>query len=65
MPAEKVTPQAVNFMVKYARGLLCMPIIGERLDELNLRILGIAQIIDYRLRHEKLIERVTNLEHRG
>jgi 3,4-dihydroxy 2-butanone 4-phosphate synthase/GTP cyclohydrolase II len=39
MPAEKVTPEAVNFMVKHARGLLCMPIIGERLDELGLPLL--------------------------
>jgi 3,4-dihydroxy 2-butanone 4-phosphate synthase/GTP cyclohydrolase II len=36
MAAEKVTPEAVNFMTKYARGLLCMPIIGQRLDELKI-----------------------------
>lgn len=35
--AQKVTPEAINFMVKYARGLVCMPIIPERLDELNIR----------------------------
>ncbi len=40
MPAEKVTPEAVNFIVKYARGLLCMPIIGERLDELSIPMMG-------------------------
>lgn len=34
--AEKVTPEAVNFMVKHARGLVCLPIIGERLDELEI-----------------------------
>ncbi len=34
--AEKATPQAINFMVTYARGLVCMPIIGERLDELEI-----------------------------
>lgn len=34
--AEKVTAETVNFMAKYARGLICMPIIGERLDQLNL-----------------------------
>ncbi|MDK2919138.1 MAG: 3,4-dihydroxy 2-butanone 4-phosphate synthase / cyclohydrolase [Candidatus Petromonas sp.] len=37
MAAEKVTPEAVNFMAKYARGLICMPIIGERLKELDIR----------------------------
>ncbi|MBE6063848.1 bifunctional 3,4-dihydroxy-2-butanone-4-phosphate synthase/GTP cyclohydrolase II [Clostridium cochlearium] len=36
MAAEKVTPEDINFMIKYGRGLVCMPIIGERLKELNL-----------------------------
>jgi 3,4-dihydroxy 2-butanone 4-phosphate synthase / GTP cyclohydrolase II len=35
MAAEKVTPQAINFMAKYGGGLVCMPIIRERLVELN------------------------------
>ena len=39
MPAETVTPEAINFIVKYARGLLCMPIIGERLDELQMPLM--------------------------
>jgi 3,4-dihydroxy 2-butanone 4-phosphate synthase / GTP cyclohydrolase II len=34
--AEKVTTEAVNFMVKNARGLVCMPVKGERLDELEI-----------------------------
>ena len=34
--AEKVTTEAVNFMVKHARGLVCMPVKGERLDELEI-----------------------------
>ena len=34
--AEKVTPDAINFMIKHARGLVCMPMTGERLDELNI-----------------------------
>lgn len=33
--AEKVTPSIVNFMAKYAGGLICLPIIRERLEELN------------------------------
>ncbi len=36
MAAEKVTPEAINFMAKHARGLICMPVIGKRLDELNI-----------------------------
>ncbi len=39
MAAEKVTPEAVNFMAKYARGLICMPVIEERLKELNLQLM--------------------------
>ncbi|MDD5122586.1 MAG: bifunctional 3,4-dihydroxy-2-butanone-4-phosphate synthase/GTP cyclohydrolase II [Dehalococcoidales bacterium] len=34
--AEKVTPDAINFMIKHARGLVCMPLTGQRLDELNI-----------------------------
>lgn len=36
MAAEKVTPEAINFMAKYGRGLICMPIVGERLKELDI-----------------------------
>ncbi|MCB5559514.1 bifunctional 3,4-dihydroxy-2-butanone-4-phosphate synthase/GTP cyclohydrolase II [Anaerosalibacter bizertensis] len=34
--AEKVTTEKINFMTKYARGLVCMPVEGERLEELNI-----------------------------
>ncbi len=36
MAAEKVTPEAVNFMVTHARGLVCMPITGELALKLEL-----------------------------
>ena len=36
MAAEKVTPEAVNFMAKFGGGLICMPVIKERLAELNI-----------------------------
>ena len=36
MAAEKVTPEAINFMATYGRGLICMPVIGSRLDELDI-----------------------------
>ena len=39
MPAQMATPEAVNFVVTHARGLLCMPIIGERLDELEIPLM--------------------------
>ncbi|MDN5348038.1 MAG: 3,4-dihydroxy 2-butanone 4-phosphate synthase / cyclohydrolase [Clostridia bacterium] len=34
--AEKATPEIINFMATYARGLICMPVNGQRLDELGL-----------------------------
>ena len=34
--AEKVTPEAINFMARYGRGLICLPMTGERLDELQI-----------------------------
>lgn len=36
LAAEMVTPEAVNFMARYARGLVCMPMTGERLDSLQI-----------------------------
>ncbi len=36
MAAQMVTPEAINFMRKEAGGLICVPIIGKRLDELQL-----------------------------
>jgi 3,4-dihydroxy 2-butanone 4-phosphate synthase/GTP cyclohydrolase II len=39
MAAEKVTPEAINFMAKHGRGLICMPMTGERLDALDLPLM--------------------------
>ncbi len=36
MAAEKVTPEAVNFMARFGRGLICVPMPGERLDALDI-----------------------------
>jgi len=36
MAAQKATPEAVNFMATHGKGLICLPIKGERLDELEL-----------------------------
>ncbi len=36
LPAEKVTPEAINFMAKYGRGLICLAATGQRLDELRI-----------------------------
>ena len=37
--AEKVTSEAINFMALNARGLICLPIIGKRLDELRIPLM--------------------------
>lgn len=36
MAAEKVTPEDINFMSKFGRGLICMPCISSRLNELQI-----------------------------
>src|SRR5882672_6681772 len=34
--ASKATPALINFMAKYGRGLICLPVVGKRLDELQI-----------------------------
>ena len=40
MAAEMVTPDAVNFMVTHGRGLLCMPMKEDRLDQLGIKLIN-------------------------
>ena len=37
--AEKVTPEAINFMAKYGRGLICLSMTGKKLDSLDLPLM--------------------------
>ena len=39
MAAEMVTPAAINFMATYGKGLICVPMLGEHLDKLNLPLM--------------------------
>ena len=39
MAADCVTPEAITFMAKHGRGLICMPISGKRLDEIQLPLM--------------------------
>ena len=39
MAAELVTPEAINFMARYGRGLICMPMTAERIAELALPLM--------------------------
>lgn len=46
--AEKAGPEIINFMATHAKGLICAPIIGERLDELEIQ----AMVSDNTDNHE-------------
>ncbi|MDQ6764554.1 MAG: 3,4-dihydroxy-2-butanone-4-phosphate synthase, partial [Verrucomicrobiota bacterium] len=37
MAAEKATPEAVNFMAKHGRGLICVPVSNQRAEQLGLQ----------------------------
>ena len=37
--AEKATPEIINFMARHGRGLVCLPMTGERLDELRIPLM--------------------------
>jgi 3,4-dihydroxy 2-butanone 4-phosphate synthase/GTP cyclohydrolase II len=39
MAAEKVTPEAINFMARFGRGLICLSMTPERLDQLEIPLL--------------------------
>ena len=39
MAAEKITPEAINFMAKYGRGLICLAMTPQRLDELEIPLM--------------------------
>ena len=39
MAAEKATPEAINFMARYGRGLICLPMAGARIDQLGLNMM--------------------------
>jgi len=39
MAAEKVTPEAINFMAKFGRGLICLPMSAARIDRLGLSMM--------------------------
>jgi len=48
MAAEKATPEAVNFMAKEGRGLICVPMLGEDLDRLGLSMMVEKQEDNFR-----------------
>ena len=40
IPAQMATPQAINFMASYGRGLVCLALTGERIDALGLTLMS-------------------------
>jgi 3,4-dihydroxy 2-butanone 4-phosphate synthase / GTP cyclohydrolase II len=58
--AERVSPEAINFMAKFGRGLICLAMTGERLDELqvplmvsdNTSLYGTAFCVSIEARHK-------------
>src|SRR3982751_1433527 len=48
MAAEKVTPEAVNFMARHGRGLICAPITEKRAEQLGLQRMVLENRESYR-----------------
>src|SRR6478752_5026793 len=48
MAAEKITPEAVNFMATHGRGLICVPITEERAERLGLQRMVLENRESYR-----------------
>jgi len=40
LPAQMVTPEAINFMAKYGRGLICLALTKQRIEELKLPLMN-------------------------
>src|SRR5437764_5532646 len=47
LAAEKVTPEAINFMAKYGRGLVCITLTEERLEHLRIGPMSAENTSDY------------------
>jgi 3,4-dihydroxy 2-butanone 4-phosphate synthase/GTP cyclohydrolase II len=45
--AEFATPEAINFMARFGRGLICLPMSGEGIDRLNLPMMATANRSPY------------------
>ena len=40
IPAQMVTPEAINFMAKYGRGLICLALTKKRIQDLELQLMN-------------------------
>ncbi|MDD4803156.1 MAG: bifunctional 3,4-dihydroxy-2-butanone-4-phosphate synthase/GTP cyclohydrolase II [Syntrophomonas sp.] len=57
--AEKCNPDIVNFMATYAKGLICMPMIGQRLDELEIQAMVIENTDNHQTAFTVSVDHVT------
>jgi 3,4-dihydroxy 2-butanone 4-phosphate synthase / GTP cyclohydrolase II len=48
MAAEEATPKTIGFFVRHTSGVICTPMLGERLDELELPLMVAANTAPYR-----------------
>ena len=48
MAGEKVSPDAINFMARYGRGLICLPLTEEKVKQLGLQMMVSENTFSYR-----------------
>ena len=53
MAAEKVTPEAVNFMARFGRGLVCVPVTRARATQLNLYEMGTRRRLQHQVHRQR------------
>ncbi len=61
MAAEKVTPEAINFMATHARGLICLTLTAERLEELRVPMMVTSNKSPYQTAFAVSIEATTGV----
>ena len=65
MAAEKITPEAVNFMAKYGRGLVCLALTEDRCDELGLPLMSPGEYLKLRHGLHRIDRRAARHHHRN
>jgi 3,4-dihydroxy 2-butanone 4-phosphate synthase/GTP cyclohydrolase II len=57
--AEKSTPDIINFMATHAKGLICMPMTGERLDELEIQAMVLENTDNHQTAFTVSVDHIT------
>lgn len=61
MAAEKVTPDAINFMARHGRGLICLPLTEDKVEQLGLTMMVSANTSPFGTAFTVSIDGVTNV----